>query len=100
MTLKEILDIRVKNERTDALFHEIEEIFLTLDYSVLQRGVRIRVFSNTGEELYYVINGGHQGTKLQNDYTIDDLYKILPRLRDNGIITEKVHDGADLYYQR
>lgn len=100
MTLKERLDIKVKRERTKALFHEIAKIFLSLDYSVLQRGVRVHVFSNTGEDLYYVVNSDCQGTKLGSGYSVEDLYKILPILIENGIRAEKAKDGAYLYYQR
>lgn len=86
MTLREQLDARVKKESAEALKEEIKELFLKADLQDLKRGLTIEIFSNTPDNIFYIIGGsGYTGKPFNQKYDRNTLKDVIPLMEKEGI---------------
>lgn len=94
MTFREELERKISKDVTDDLWKEIQKIFLGIDGKKLRSGIKVHFFSNTGDNIYYIIGDGTTGRKIEGGYTLDDFRKVIPICQKNMLNVLPTKDGA------
>lgn len=97
MTFKEQLDEKVKQEKVMALWEEIKNLFLRLDYSAFTKDVSFRIFcGNENTPVRYVRASDDRSASKKFSYTYDfkTLEAVMSICEANGINVEKENNTS------
>lgn len=97
MTLKEQLDEKVKQEKVMALWEEIRNLFLLLDYAVLTKEVSFRIFCgsvNTPVRYVRASDDRSVSKKFSHDYDFKTLEAVMSICEANGINVERENNTS------
>lgn len=99
MTFKEQLDEKIKQDTTMALWEEIKNLFLNLDYTELTKDFTFRIFcGNVNAPVRYVraSNDRSVSKKFSHDYDIETLEAVASICETNGLNVERENSTSFL----
>ncbi len=92
MTLRELLDQKVKADLQEGLYNEIGQLFQKADVDELCQGVTIYIFSNDSTEILYNIGFDDTqplvGKKFKRKYPVAIFADMVKPLIDEGLVVE------------
>lgn len=99
MTLKEKLDQKVGEENRAELWNQIQNLFLNADFTKLQRGLNIDIYTNDDSTIFYCIDpeNNYTGKRFDGKYSEFDLECALEKCMENGIQVNPIARNFTVY---
>lgn len=86
MTLREQLNVKVKEGNAQLLKEEIEALFLNADVRKLKKGITINLFENGDKTISYAIKeNGNIVETFKEKYDCQTVSDVIPLLEKEGI---------------